>query len=90
MRGYGRGYRKVGNYALEASRYVFSIATQMLSTDVRWDSSIGKIERLMKELNIRTDIGGAGCSEDGLLNKILYQLFFQTQNVENSTCPIAQ
>jgi len=65
-----KGYRQIGDYIREASLYVFSIATRMLPTHVRWDSSIGKMERLMRELNIRTDIGGARWSEEGLLRVI--------------------
>jgi hypothetical protein len=65
-----KGYPQIGDYIREASRYVFSVATQTLPTHVRWDSSIGKMERLMRELNIRTDIGGARWSEEGLLRVI--------------------
>ena len=65
-----RGYNQIGDYIREASLYVFSIATQMLPTHVRWDSSIGKIEKPMRELNISTDPGGASWSEEGLLRVV--------------------
>ena len=53
-----------------ASLYVFSVVTRLLPTNRRWDSSIGKMERLVRELNIRTDPGGARLSEDGLLRVV--------------------
>jgi len=65
-----KGYIEIGNYIREASLYVFSVVTEKLPTHVRWDSSIGKMERLMRELNLRTDIGGARWSEEGLLRVI--------------------
>ena len=46
---------------------MFRIATKLLPTHVRWDSSIGKMEKPMRELNISTDTGGASWSEEGLL-----------------------
>ena len=49
---------------------MFSVVTRLLPTNRRWDSSIGKMERLMRELNIRTDIGGARWSEEGLLRVV--------------------
>ncbi|MGQ9617178.1 MAG: hypothetical protein ACUVWJ_12360 [Spirochaetota bacterium] len=57
---------------------MFSIATQMLPTHVQWDSSIGKMERLMRELNIRTDVGGARWSEEGIarvMRRVIQILF---------------
>jgi len=65
-----KGYMEIGNYIREASLYVFSIVTEKLPAHVRWDSSIGKMERLMRELNLRTDIGGARWSEEGMLRVI--------------------
>ena len=64
------GYMEIGNYIREASLYVFSVVTEKLPAHVMWDSSIGKMERLMRELNHRTDIGGSRWSEEGLLRVI--------------------
>ena len=43
------GYTKIGYYMQEAFLYLFSVVTEILPTYVRWDSSIGKMERLMRE-----------------------------------------
>jgi len=64
------GYMEIGNYIREASLYVFSVVTEELPAHVRWESSIGKMERLMRELNHRIDIGGVRVSEEGLLRVI--------------------
>jgi len=65
-----RGYKEIGNYIREASLYVFIVFTEKLPPYVMWDSSISKMERLMRELNLRTDIGGARWSEEGMLRVI--------------------
>jgi len=64
------GHTKIGHYIQEASLYVFSVVTEILPTYVQWNSSIGKMERLMREWNYKADIGGARWLEEGLLRVI--------------------